>query len=205
MAWKKVVESAKLLSYEKRRKDFNVRIEASANDKGSWDVYRVYYNQKGLNHVEEFSAPTKTEAHSMVEKLKHDIEPSMMDLAEIQQKKSQPLVLRVKRVYVGGDIEKWQFDLDDVVSSNFVLVRFQEKVHLDIVVHQRYISLERQLIERITETLGLAPDVEWDIFYFGSHKTGDEENLSSEKNPPKTNVVFGRIEFSVLHDDEDDR
>ena len=39
----------------------------------------------------------------------------------------------------------------------------------------------------------------------GSHKTGDEENLSSEKNPPKTNVVFGRIEFSVLHDDEDDR
>ena len=62
--------------------------------------------------------------------------------------------------------------MDDFNEDNFVIVRFDSQVKMDIVLHERYNLLERELLDKFIHSLGLkdiSNKIQYDFFYFKRH------------------------------------
>lgn len=212
MYWKKIFETEELISFEKKKKNLGIRIEGSLNKKGQWDIYKVYYDGKGLNHVEEYSAENREQALDLINKMKKKKDQSIDKIKMISGNKvvakkldNKEISFCIKRVYMEENIEKWIFSLEKTIKNNFVVVRFGEETKLDLVIHEKYKLLEEEIIKSITLALGLDElerEISWDVYYFRQHKKGDIKNNSWKKN--KGGIFLGKIEFGIFNVNDSD-
>jgi hypothetical protein len=180
----------------------NIRIEGSLNKKGQWDIYKVYYDGKGLNYVEEYSAEDRDKALYLINKLKDKKQLTIKEIKQIKSLENKSLFLEFKRIYKEEYIEKWDFSLDKSIKNNFVLVKFDEKIRLDIVVHEKYKILENHIIQKIVEILGLKElvcEIIWNIYYFTYNQSDKIKN--SQNKGIEGNIIFGKIGFGFSNKD----
>jgi len=169
MAWKKLLESEDLIAYEKSSKATKVRIEARLKDR-RWRVYKTHNfldHGEWTSHVKEYIAASIAEAKDLLSELKNEKDVSMHDVGFLTLPK-----LEMKRCFKEDFVEKWKFCIDDFNFDNFVVVRYEDEVRMDIVLHDRYNAFERQILERIISSLGLkemSNKIRYDFFYFKKH------------------------------------
>jgi len=185
MVWKKLLETNDLIAYEKSSKTKKVRLEARFENQ-RWRIYKTYNfdNDIGeaITHVQEYIASSTDEAHILLDDLRSEKDITLSELPEIQL-----CTIELKRVYKEEFVEKWKFKIDDFNTDNFLVVRYDNTVILDIILHDKYNSIEKALLEKLIDSLGLkdiSSKIQYDFFYFKKHsakrrvyKQKEEEEL----------------------------
>lgn len=169
MHWKKLLDTKDLIAYEKSTKAVKVRIEARFRN-NRWRIYKTYNFRQGdewISHVKEYIAASQEEANVLLGELREERELTLDDV-----NCTTPLKVELSRCYKEDFIEKWNFKVDDFNEDNFVIVRFDSQVKMDIVLHERYNLLERELLDKFIHSLGLkdiSNKIQYDFFYFKRH------------------------------------
>jgi len=167
MTWKKLLDTQDLIAYEKVQQDLTVRIEARFK-KNRWRVYKTHnFNGGETSHVKEYVASSIQEARDLVSELRR--EPSV---TQTQAIKKTPFTLSIKRCYKEEFVEKWNFTIDAYNEDNFVIIRFDSEIKMDIVLHDAYNEFEKEILEELISSLGLkdiSDRICYDFFYFKKH------------------------------------
>ncbi|MFT4297599.1 MAG: hypothetical protein ACMXX5_00220 [Candidatus Woesearchaeota archaeon] len=168
MTWKKLLDTKDLIAYEKSTKKSKITIEARLK-KNKWRVYKTYNFQgtERISHVKEYIASSLAEARQLLSELKDEQELSWKDLDS-----SKTIKLDMSRCYKEEYVEKWKFQIDDFSDDNIIIARFDSEVHLDIILHEKYNHLEKVLLEKLIDVLGLkeiSNKIRYDFFYFKRH------------------------------------
>ncbi len=169
MTWKKLLDTKELIAYEKSTKISKVRIEARYK-KCRWRIYKTYNfkdNGEWVSHVKEYIATSLDEAKDLVTELKKEKDVLLEDVNT-----TGVMRLDLKRCYKEDFVEKWKFTIDDFNYDNFVIIRYDSEVKMDIVLHDRYNDIEKQILEKLISTLGLkdvSNKIRYDFFYFKKH------------------------------------
>lgn len=170
MGWKKLLETNDLIAYEKVSKSKTVRLEARF-EKQRWRIYKTYNFENGdnesISHVQEYIAASVDETYALLDDLKSEKDITLSELPE-----TKTFSLELKRIYKEEYVEKWKFKIDDFNVDNFVVIRYDETICMDIILHDKYNSIERYLLERLIDSLGLkdiSSKIQYDFFYFKKH------------------------------------
>lgn len=62
---------------------------------------------------------------------------------------------------------------------NFLYVKFDSEVQVDIVIHENYKFYEQSIIKQVQEKLGLTEigdSINYDIYYFSTHSNTKNSN-----------------------------
>lgn len=192
--WKCVIDSNELKTYECKTKKLQVCIEAR-NSNNFWEIYKTYHSDK-LTFTEEFEATSSDEADKIIAKIKKDIldEAALKDMDSLRKN----LVVNIKRLYKEGDVEKWQFSVNNAKADNIIIARYSIKViELDIITSEEYKFVESELLDEISKILGLEDfenEIVQNIYFFSKRSS-----FYNESNPKDT---IGKIEvgFNIESD-----
>jgi hypothetical protein len=193
MKWKKLLETKDLIAFERVENNFKVRIEARNKNKG-WAVYKTYNFQKGddwTTHVQEYVAKSKEETKHLLTELKNeaDIRPQKIAC------ENGVVQLELARSYKEDFVEKWNFKIDSLSTDNFFIVRYDDEIKLDIVMHDCYNYLEKEVLNKIIIALGLkdiSNRIKYDFFYFKKHSA---KRRVYEKN--NNDSIVANLEFNI--------
>lgn len=195
--WKKLLDTKDLIAYEKSLKNAKIRLEARLKN-NRWRVYKTYNPvvrdidaKESISQVKEYIAASRDEAQLLLNDLQHE-DDSVSVKSNLGMKM---LKLDMRRCYKEEFVEKWKFTIDDFSEDNFVVARFDAEIKLDVILHERYNPLEKQILEKLISSLGLkeiSNRIKYDFYYFKRHsakcrvyeKPGDKEMLA-------------RLEFSL--------
>lgn len=187
MGWKKLLEAADVIAYEKATDTGTVRIEARLK-RDRWRIYKTQSrSDKDTTHVKEYIASSLEEAKEVVSDLRQEEEGFHDNL--------MPLSIDLKRCYKEEYVEKWKFSLDNFSDDNFIIVRFDAEIKLDIILHDRYNVLERELLNKLIEVLGLrdmGDKICYDFFYFRKHSA--KRRVYQQ---PDAEELIAQLEFSI--------
>jgi len=192
MAWKKLLDTNDLIAYEKSTKTATIRIEARFR-KRRWRIYKTYNfkdNGEWISHVKEYIATSLDEAKELLVDLKEEQDLTLKDV-----ELCRILKIELSRCYKEEFVEKWMFSIDDFNEDNFVIVRFDSEVQMDIILHDRYNHLEKQLLEKFIKALGLkdiSNKIRYDFFYFKKHSA----KRRIYKKPADKELV-AQLEFNI--------
>ena len=195
--WKKVVESRDIIVFEKNLKDCKLRIEARKADGQGWEVFKTKVTKDSSNLISEFSMDTKIQARQIIKKLKNE------RVAASSTSRNSPSALKVslKRAYKEDLVEKWYFHLSDSRIKNFIIVRFDTTITVDVVMHEKYRYYERAILQQLEDKLGLkelGDTIKHEIYYFRKWGNSYQSNRNILEDPQG----FVDIEFGFS--DEDD-
>ena len=188
MGWKKLLEASDVIAYEKATDAGTVRIEARLK-RDRWRIYKTQSRtDKDTTQVKEYIASSLEEAKELVSDLRQEEEFGFHD-------NLMPLSIDMKRCYKEEYVEKWKFSIDNFSEDNFVIVRFDAEIKLDIVLHDRYNILERELLNKLIEVLGLrdmSDKICYDFFYFRKHSA--KRRVYQQ---PDEEELIAQLEFSI--------
>ena len=153
MGWKQTFSTDELLCFEDKSKAVSSRIESRKTDDG-WIIYKTFYNENGLNHTEEYIAPTYDKMKQVVNSLQSEKKPTLSQLRDLMLEKSKRVTVRVERAFKEYNVEKWRFAVNNETFLNFVLVRCYDEIDLDIVLHEAYKSQEQSILDELVNILG---------------------------------------------------
>jgi hypothetical protein len=191
MVWKKLLETKDVIAYEKASNKFKVRIEARLN-RDRWLVYKTYNfidGQERISHVKEYVANSTEEARELLTDLKNENDLTIKDISS-----SYPIKIELKRCYKEEYVEKWKFKIDEFSDDNFIVVHYDEQIKLDIILHDRYNLLEKQILGKIINSLGLkdiSSTIHYDFYYFRKHSA--KRRIYQDKADKE---VIAKMEFS---------
>ncbi|MBT3720570.1 hypothetical protein HN789_00615 [archaeon] len=186
MAWKKIAESNDLIVLEKQFKKHKLKIEARKNSYG-WEVFRTKVNGASSSLISEHILDTKKEAIQLIDKLKKE---TKIKVKEIQKTAEISLM----RVYKEEFVEKWYFIVNDGKIKNFLVVKYDNNIKVDIVMHELYRLYEDEIISQIEKSLGLKELGEssvFEIYYF-------KRAIKNRENAPQKSLID--IEFGFDED-----
>ncbi|MFH1649774.1 MAG: hypothetical protein ABIA93_04450 [Candidatus Woesearchaeota archaeon] len=190
MTWRTISNSEDLKAFEKKAKDGRVRIEARLGDKG-WEVYKTYVHDghsylTGRYHVKE------SDLNRTILRLKREKLLSPQEAKTVQQESS--VDFRFERAYKEDFIEKWVFKSKS--THNFLVVRYDENITVDVVLDDRYKPLEGEVLEQIRKTLGFEDlgEVKFTLYYYHHRSERRDESKRSY------GVVVGRFELDFEDD-----
>jgi len=169
MAWKKLLDSKDLIAYEKSSSQMKVHLEARFKN-NRWIVYKTYnflHGTEWINHVKEYTAASTSEAKQLLITLQKEDDIQFQDLT-----KFGPIAMQLKRCYKEDFVEKWKFSIDQFSDDNFVIVRYDSEIKLDIVLHDVYDHNEKEILDKVIESLGLreiSDTIQYEFFYFKKH------------------------------------
>ena len=169
--WKKKVESEELIVHESQFKDFKLKIEARKNNNG-WEVFKTKVVGDASDLISEYFLENKKQALEIITKLQNDRN------LRIKGKTSVSL----KRVYKEEYLEKWNFSVNNEDMRNFVLVKFDTTLLVDIVMHEKYIITEKEILSQISDKLGLTQfgdTTAYDIFYYKRNSSIKEKRAEA--------------------------
>ena len=168
MSWKKIAESKEIIVFEKKLKNFKLKIEARKNSYG-WEVFKTKVNGNSSSLISEYILDTKTEAIQLIDKLKKD-----KKITEI----SKNATISMMRVYKEEYVEKWFFTVNNNDIKNFLVVKYDNNIKVDIVMHEKYRLYEDDVIFQIEKSLGLKDLGESSVFeiYYFKRNTKNREN-----------------------------
>lgn len=190
MVWKKIAESKELIILEKEQKDYKFKIEARKTEDLSWEVFKTKVKGEASHLLSEYTLGDMSEVKNLIEKLKKEDSPN----AGIAKKN---VSLSLKREYKEEFVEKWFFNIGKDKFKNFIVVKFDETISADIVLHEKYKPIEKSVLSQLEEKLGLneiAEDSNFSLYYFR------KQNSVKKKNPSEYNLVD--VEFGFMGDEE---
>jgi len=192
MSWKKLLETKDLIAYEKCSKSVKVRLEARFK-KRRWRIYKTYNFRTGndwISHVKEYIAGSDEEAYALMGDLRKEKDITLNEINRIGV-----LRLELKRCYKEDFVEKWKFNIDGFNEDNFIILRYDSEIKMDIILHDRYNNLEKQILNKIIDSLGLkdlSNKICYDFFYFKKHSAKRIIYKS-----PKDKELIAQLEFNV--------
>jgi hypothetical protein len=195
--WKKIAESHDLMSFENRAKSMTIRLEARMNQDMTWVIFKRYFNNEGISYTEEYHANSRDEAHYMLETLKSRL-MDRQGVEQAAQNRKKGIKLSVRRTFKEYNIEKWDFSVDNDDFINFLYIRFEDKIAVDLVLHERYKLWEEQILGEISAIFGfesLDIDLGLNIIYYS-------ERFSKSKKGKKGELFIGRIEMGLAPPEE---
>lgn len=194
--WKCLVNTKELITYEKRKGNMKIRIEARFSD-NMWEIYKTYHSITGdITFTEEYEANDRKKAQIIISKIKKEV----LDEKKIKniQNLRKNLLLNVRRIYKEQNVEKWCFSINNEDESNYVIIRFSDDVEMDILVDEKFKYIETEILDEINKILGL-DDMNYDLvqnIFFFSKKSGFYTCEDSEKG------VKGKIELGLEFNEE---
>ena len=192
MGWKKVVQSKDLIVYEREFKEHKLKIEARKNEEQNWEVFQIKLQGDNSSILSEYLFESKKEALKRINELQSG-------KIIVRQTIKTPISVSLKRLYKEDFVEKWFFDVNNEKIRNIVFAKFDSKIHVDVIIHERYKNYENSIISQIEDKLGfreLADMVQYDIYYFNKNKY-----LKNEINN-KDEVNQVDVEFDFYSEEE---
>lgn len=183
--WKKTAESEELIVFERQIKNLTIKIEARKNTHG-WEVFKTKIIGDSSDLISEYVLDSKQKAMQMIEKLKNDGNLTVKPSTNVS----------IRRVYKEELFEKWAFEVNKEKYRNFVLVKFDTLIRADIVMHEKYMTAERDVINQISEKLGLdelGEGTDFDIYYF--------KKFTNTKKVQKSEISQIDVEFDFSEDE----
>jgi hypothetical protein len=190
--WKKIAESTDLISFENRAKRLTVRLEARLNPDNSWVIFKRYFNNEGISYTEEYHANSKDEAYYLIDALKNKL-LDRQEIEEARQSRKKGIKIAVRRTFKEYNIEKWEFSVDRDEFINFIYIRFEDKIGIDIVIHERYKLWEEQILAEVNAIFGLEStdvDIGLNIIFYS-------ERFNKTHKGKRGEVFIGRIEMGI--------
>ena len=192
MKWKKIFNNPDLISFEKKNKGHNIRIEARANNDRSWDIYKTYFDKNESKFTEGYKARNKGEALQLIGSLKNEKDLKKKDIESIKRnKKNIKKFISIRRLYNEINVEKWAVNISNEKNSGILIIRYNDPVEIDLIMHEKHKYFESRIIDEIKNTLGLKSmdeKVVQNIYYFNKH-TSSKENSPNSQNK----AVIGSI------------
>lgn len=182
MDWVRTFSNEEFECFESNSNAIQCRIEARKTEEG-WNIYKSFFDKKGLNYTEEFVAPTYDKMIQIVKSLKKEKEPSVSQLRKLVLEKSRKAQVHIEREYKEYNVEKWKFGVNSDPLMNFVIVRCYDEVDLDIVIHESYKTQEQSIVNEIISILGfegMEESINLNCYYFQKHITKTFEPKTSE-------------------------
>jgi ribosomal protein L19 len=153
MGWVQTLSTEDLICFEDKSKAVSIRIESRKTDEG-WTIYKTYYNDNGLNHTDEYIAPTLDKMRQIVKSLQTESKPTLSQLRQLMLEKSKKVQIKVERAFKEYNVEKWKFGVNSLGLTNFVLVRCCDEVEIDVVMHESFKNQEEMILDEIIAILG---------------------------------------------------
>jgi hypothetical protein len=154
MSWQKTISNEDCICFETKTKHVSSRIE-SRKMGTVWLIYHSYFTDNGLSFTQEYIASTPEHMRQILTSLQQIKLPTPKELHKLMLTKAQRLILRVEREFKEYGIEKWKFGLSSQSMTNFVLVKTQDQVSLDFVMHESLKKQEDIVIQEMLSLLGL--------------------------------------------------
>jgi hypothetical protein len=176
MNWKKIADSSELIVFEKDLESHKLKIEARRIDNG-WEVFKTKVEGSKSDLLSEHILENKHEALELIDKLKDEKE-------EKSERKPSPKV-SLKRIYKEEFVEKWFFSINEEPVKNFVIIRYDNIIRADIVMHEAYAINERDIVAQIEEKLGLpefGEAVVHEIYYFKRYNKISQKKQQADAN-----------------------
>ncbi len=168
MGWKQTLSTDELICFEDRTKAVSSRIESRKIEEG-WVIYKTYYDSKGLNHTDEYVAPTYDKMRQIVKSLQSEKKPTTTQLRDLMLEKSKRVKIKVERAYKEYNVEKWRFSVNDQAFLNFALVRCYDELDIDVVMHESYKAQEKGIVDELLSILGfegMEDTLNLTVYYF---------------------------------------
>ncbi|MBS3142973.1 hypothetical protein J4464_06310 [Candidatus Woesearchaeota archaeon] len=181
--WKKICDSQDLISYQKRSKQGESRIEARLSD-NAWSIYKIHRSAKKDQHVQEYKAEQRKDALKIIEQLKQEKPSPQIEKYAYQD----ALGIKLQREFKEYDVEKWSFMIHNDPHVNIVFVRFAEHIEADIILNSKYRMIQRKILDHLVEVLRLneSPQLRITVYYY-SDKHHTEKHHA---------YLFGGVELS---------
>jgi hypothetical protein len=195
MSWKKVAESNELIILEKSLKNYKLKIEARKNH-NVWEIFKTKVNGESSNLISEYTLDNKKEVKELINKLKNE---EFSGLKIKGSSKNKGLGISLKRVFKEEFVEKWFFNIGNNKIKNFILIRFDKEISVDIVLNDKYRPYEKKLLPEIEDMLGLrelGESINYDIYYFKKQNL-----LKSSQKGEEYNVDVFDIDFDNQGED----
>ncbi|MFT4304273.1 MAG: hypothetical protein ACMXYG_06930 [Candidatus Woesearchaeota archaeon] len=192
MVWKKLLDTNEVIAYEKKARDKKIRLEARFR-KNRWRIYKTYNFNSGDNwitHVKEYIACSLDETRNLLLELKKEKDVTLSDFMKFNK-----VNLDLQRCYKEEFVEKWKLAINDSIEDNYVHVRFDEIIKLDIIIHSKYDAIEKVLLDKIIKSLGLrdmSNKIQYDFFYYTRHSAKRriyEDHMDDE--------LIAQMEFNI--------
>ncbi len=171
--WKKTVESKDLIVFEKILKKFKLKIEARKNG-DIWEVFKTRINENSSELISEHYLESKKEVLKLINRL-------MKDKKTAPSKKKALITLR--RVYKEDFLEKWFFNINNEPINNFIIIKYDTKIMADLILHEKYSFIEKDILNKIESYLGLrelGELITYEKYYFKKHSTESSKKINPE-------------------------
>ncbi len=188
--WAKKAETDDLISYEKKHQGRAIRIEARLVN-GKWEIYKTYHRDEQCDYVEEYKTDHKQKALDLIETLKKEKDLTLQEINKIKKFEGKKINLKLKRAYKEYDVEKWYFSINNEGFINFVVARYAEEIHVDIVLHEKYRYYESKILDELDEMLKLADfgHIHEHVYFFKKHTAYNKKS--------KRGYLMGKIEMDI--------
>ncbi len=198
-AWKQVVNSPDLISYELTTKELRVRLEARNDEENeSWVVFKTYFDDATLNYTQEYRTKTLDEAQRLLSHLQKEKLPSKAELYEQKVEQAKKVEIHLKRHFKDYNVEKWNFAVNDNSYENAVYVRDADVSDVSIILHERHKPLEANILHELRVILGMDGselDIKQELYYY----TTKSESVQKTK---KMGLFLGGFEMGLDSQDE---
>ncbi len=186
--WKKLVNNAHTVAYEKKLGDYRIIIEARNQDNG-WEIIKKYIGS-GINFNESYNAQNSSELKTILKQLRNEKELTKAEIHDINRFKKKPLRVQLRRAYKTSEVEKWHFSINDDFT-NIVTIHYADELEIDVVMEQQLKYVEEKILAKLYETLGVdfqETSIQQHIYYYNK-KT--DYYLDSPDEELDVEFVFG--------------
>jgi hypothetical protein len=171
--WKTLIKTDELQTLEKPGSDMTIRLEARQNSDKTWSIIKRYYNSKNINYTEEFRTSSSDDLDFFLTKLQKK-NLGVDELKDLQLLQLGDITLHPKRIFKEYNIEKWNFCVNEGSYNNTIMIRYADRVDIDLYIFERYKCIEEKLLLEIKEVFGIDEaeiDININTFYFSSHNS----------------------------------
>lgn len=181
MGWQTLLTGDDLAIFQRSTRGYSIRIEVRRGDE-HWTVYHTYFNDHGLNLTEEYDATTREDALKVAMLLQKKRLPSIHTLKERMLRDHKKIQIHIHRSYKEYNVEKWHFSVGKGKPINFAVVRFDDHIEMDFIIHADYRKYEKIIIQTLIHALGVDSDDDdlvMRCYYFVSSTIDDTQQVTS--------------------------
>lgn len=198
--WKPVVDSVDLISFETLSQDLTVRIEARKKEDHTWTIFKTYLDQALLAYTEEYYAKTRDEAQRIITFLQKEKLLTKREVQDRSLQRARKVSLSLKRQFKDYNVEKWHFAVNNSSYENILYIRDADVIEVNILMAERYRSIEKQILTELQVILGLDTmefDMKQEVYYYTTHSEG----YIPSKKP--AGFFLGKMEMGFDFSEED--
>lgn len=163
MVWKKLISSKELIVMENNGSDRRFRIEAR-KEGNKWYVYHIRLLDDEAEILNEYVFEDRRDVMAIIRKIVKQKDPTKKTISI-----KRNFNIDLTREYKEELVEKWKFVIDNTPHNNFVFIRYDDNLKVDVVMNHQYKHHEKHILDMIESKLALkdfADRISYDIYYF---------------------------------------